>query len=46
MRSVPCLWYFVYMFRVRLRRIIEKLTAKTKPKKIIVCMLYYLDETP
>mmetsp|Transcript_46148 Transcript_46148/g.107847 ORF Transcript_46148/g.107847 Transcript_46148/m.107847 type:complete len:316 (-) Transcript_46148:91-1038(-) len=42
----PGLWYFIYMFRVRLRRIIEKLTAKTKPKKIIVCMLYYLDETP
>mmetsp|Transcript_58782 Transcript_58782/g.110138 ORF Transcript_58782/g.110138 Transcript_58782/m.110138 type:complete len:311 (+) Transcript_58782:63-995(+) len=42
----PGLWYFIHMFRIRLRRIIEQLTAKRKPKRIIVCMLYYLDETP
>ena len=25
---------------------IEKVTAKTMPKKILVCMIYYLDENP
>ena len=31
----PGLWYFIYMFRVRLRRIIEKLVEKRKPKLIV-----------
>jgi hypothetical protein len=28
------------------QKYIEKLTTKTKPKKILVCMYYYLDEAP
>eukprot|EP00435_Cladocopium_sp_Y103_P026180 s913_g6.t1 len=43
---VPGMWYFIYMFRVRLRRITEKLIAARKPKKVIICMLYFLDEKP
>ncbi|CAK9052889.1 unnamed protein product, partial [Durusdinium trenchii] len=42
----PGMWYFFYMFRVRLRRIIDKLIAKRKPKMIVICMLYFLDEQP
>jgi hypothetical protein len=37
--------YLVHLFGTRVQRYIEKLTAKTKPKKILVCMYYYLDET-
>lgn len=40
----PGLIYFVHMFRWRLRRYIERLIAIRKPKKVVVCMLYFLDE--
>lgn len=42
----PCLGYFSHLFGMRVQKYIEQLTAKTKPKKILVCMIYYLDETP
>jgi len=42
----PGMWYFIYMFRIRLRRLVQKLIAKRKPKKVIICMLYFLDEKP
>eukprot|EP00929_Paragymnodinium_shiwhaense_P068865 TRINITY_DN34719_c0_g1_i1.p1 TRINITY_DN34719_c0_g1~~TRINITY_DN34719_c0_g1_i1.p1 ORF type:complete len:339 (-),score=50.62 TRINITY_DN34719_c0_g1_i1:137-1153(-) len=42
----PGTFYFIYMFRVRLRRYIERLISKKKPRKVVVCMLYFLDETP
>jgi hypothetical protein len=29
---------------VRVQKYIEALTSKTKPKKILVCMIYYPDE--
>lgn len=38
------LLYFIHMFRVRLRRYIEQLVSVRRPRKVIVCMLYYLDE--
>jgi hypothetical protein len=31
---------------IRVEKYIEKLTSKTRPKKILVCMIYYLDENP
>jgi hypothetical protein len=33
-----------HLFATRVEKYIERLTAKTKPKTIIVCMIYYLDE--
>ena len=42
----PCFGYLVHMFGMRVRKYIERLTAKTKPKKILVCMIYYPDENP
>lgn len=42
----PGLFYFIHMFRVRLRRYIERLIETRKPKKVIICMLYFLDEQP
>merc|ERR1712083_1108471 len=42
----PGLIYFIHMFRTRLRRYIERLIALRKPRKVIVCMLYFLDEQP
>lgn len=40
----PCLGYFRHLFGTRVQKYIESLTAKTKPKKILVCMIYYPDE--
>jgi hypothetical protein len=34
------------MFGTRVQKYIDALTAKTKPTKILVCMIYFLDETP
>ena len=42
----PCLGYFRHLFGTRVQHYIEQLTAKTKPKKILVCMIYYPDENP
>lgn len=42
----PCLGYMNHLFGTRVQKYLEKLTTKTKPKKILVCMIYYLDETP
>ena len=44
--SPPCLGYINHLFGTRVKHYIEKLTAKTKPKRVLVCMIYYLDETP
>jgi hypothetical protein len=35
-----------WLFHDRIEIILNQMTAKTRPKKIIVCMIYYLDETP
>jgi len=40
----PCLGYFRHLFGTRTQKYIEALTAKTKPKKILICMIYYPDE--
>ncbi|KAL7568757.1 hypothetical protein ACA910_021749 [Epithemia clementina (nom. ined.)] len=40
----PCLGYFRHMFGTRIQKYIEALTAKTKPAKVLVCMIYYPDE--
>lgn len=40
----PCLGYMAHLFGTRVEKYIERLTAKNKPKKILVCMIYYLDE--
>lgn len=42
----PCLGYFRHLFGVRVQKYIEALTSKTKPKKILVCMIYYPAEDP
>jgi len=40
----PCFGYFRHLFGTRTQKFIEALTSKTKPKKILVCMIYYPDE--
>jgi hypothetical protein len=42
----PCLGYTNHLFGTRIQHYVEKLTAKTKPKRVLVCMIYYLDEAP
>ena len=37
----PCVGYFRHLFGVRVESYIRQLTATTKPKKILVCMIYY-----
>ena len=34
-----------HLFGVRVRKYVEKLVSKTKPSKILVCMIYYPDES-
>lgn len=40
------LGYFVNMFKNKFQVYLGMLTEKRKPKKVIACMLYYLDEKP
>lgn len=40
----PCLGYFVHLFYTRLASYLRNLTAKTRPKRIVVCMIYFPDE--
>ena len=37
----PSAGYFAHLFGPRLKRYVEKLTEKTKPKKVLLCMIYY-----
>lgn len=38
--------YFIHMFKTRISAVIENMTAHRKPRAIVVCMIYFLDETP
>lgn len=40
----PCIGYFQHLFGVKTEKYIRKLIQKTKPKMILVCMIYYPDE--
>ena len=43
----PCgFGYFVHLFRTRTEAFLRKLLAKTTPRLVVVCMIYYLDTTP
>lgn len=36
--------YFLHLFGPRLQAYLSNLVSKKKPKKIVVCMIYYIDE--
>lgn len=40
----PCFGYLRHLFGYRVQKYIEALTSRTKPRKILVCMIYYPDE--
>lgn len=40
------LGYFIHLFQIRIEAYIKRLTARTKPRRVIVCMIYYPDEAP
>jgi hypothetical protein len=43
--AFPCgLGYFIHLFKTRVQAVVNNITAKTRPKFIFVCMIYYLDE--
>lgn len=41
----PCLGYFFHLFGSRIQSYVGALTAVAKPRAVIVCMIYYPDET-
>lgn len=40
----PGFGYFMTLFRDRIQALVQRVTAKQCPRKVVVCMLYYLDE--
>lgn len=42
----PGVGYFVDMFKNRVARYVRHLVGKKKPKRVVICMIYFLDETP
>lgn len=41
----PCCYgYFLHLFGTRIQAYLENVTSKTRPKAIVVCMIYYPDE--
>ena len=40
----PCLGYFSHLFGSRVENYLKALTTKTKPSKVLVCMIYNPDE--
>jgi hypothetical protein len=38
--------YLVHLFGTRVKALVERLIAKKKPKLVMICMIYFLDETP
>ena len=40
------LGYIVDLFRNKVERYVRRLVGKTRPRKVLVCMIYYLDEAP
>ena len=42
----PCYGYFLHLFGTQVEQYIKELTSVTTPKAVLVCMIYYPDETP
>jgi len=40
----PGLAHFVHMFGARVAAYIERIVARCKPRRVLVCMIYYLDQ--
>ena len=45
-RLVPGLGHFVSLFGATTARFVSRVVETRKPKAVVVCMLYYLDEVP
>lgn len=45
-RSAPGFWYFFDLFHGKIEALIKRVIIKRKPKKVLVCMLYFLDVVP
>lgn len=44
--SISGMGYFVHLFKTRIEAVLKSLTAYRKPRVVVVCMIYFLDETP
>jgi len=40
----PGFGHFMHLFKTEIQNYVRELCAKCKPKKVLVCMIYYLDE--
>lgn len=40
----PGAGYFLHLFKTRIQSYVANLVSKTKPKKVLVCMIYFPDE--
>lgn len=40
----PCMGYFVDLFGNAIRNYVLRILGTTRPKKVVVCMIYFLDE--
>ena len=38
--------YMIHLFSTRIQSIVSRILTKQKPKLIVICMIYYLDEKP
>ncbi len=45
--SFPCgFGYFLHLFKIRVKNYLQSLTSKCKPKKILICTIYYPSTQP
>jgi len=40
----PGMGYFIHMFGTRIQLLVDRLTSIRRPKLIVICMIYFLDE--
>lgn len=45
-RVAPGFGYFVKLFHNRIENLVKQVVSQQKPKKILICMIYHLDEQP
>jgi len=45
--AFPCgMGYFIHLFKTRIEAFVRRMTQRCRPRIILVCMIYFLDETP
>ena len=42
----PGMGYFIHLFGTRIQSLVSRMTSTTRPRLIVICMIYFLDEKP